>query len=122
MNKHILLVDDEVAIRSLLTQFLTDCGYRVTAVSSPSEARKAVARDAPQLVISDLQLEDSDGLDLLVRMKADLPDTPMMLLTGMLFDARVVEEVLSQKVSAYLPKTTSLAQIEVEVRRLIGPP
>ncbi len=122
MKKHILIVDDELAIRTLLTQFLTGQGYRVTATSTPAEARKAVLRDPPHLVISDLQLEDSDGLDMIARMKSDLPDVPMMLLTGVLFDARVIEEILSHKVSCYLPKTTSLSEIGVEVQRLIGPP
>jgi two-component system OmpR family response regulator len=122
MKKHILVVDDEASIRNLLTEFLTRSGYRVTAANSPAEAQQAVKQDPPQLVISDLQLADSDGLDMIDQLKASLPDTPMMLLTGVLFDPKVIRDVLSKKVSAYLQKTAPLAQVLGEVQRLIGPP
>ncbi len=122
MKKHILIVDDEASIRSLLVEFLTRSGYRVTDANSPHEAQQAVKRDPPQLVISDLQLADSDGLDMIDQLKASLPDTPMMLLTGVLFDPKVIRDVLSKKVSAYLQKTAPLAQVLGEVHRLIGPP
>jgi two-component system, OmpR family, response regulator len=122
MKKHILIVDDEAAIRNLLTEFLTRSGYRVTDANSPTEAQRIVQQDPPQLIISDLQLADSDGLEMLDQLKAALPDTPMMLLTGVLFDPKVIREVLSKKVSSYLQKTSSLAQVLAEVHRLVGPP
>jgi DNA-binding NtrC family response regulator len=121
MKKHILIVDDEADIRELLMQFLNDEGYRVTAVSSAIEAQSLIATDPPQLIISDLQLEDSDGLDMISQFKATLPDTPMMLLTGVFIDAKVVRDILSHKVASYLQKTAPLSQILTEVRRLIGP-
>jgi CheY-like chemotaxis protein len=118
MQKHILVVDDEADIRDLLKEFLGHSGYRVTAVPSAIEAQEIVERDAPNLIISDLQLEDSDGLDMIEHLKSKLPNTPMMLLTGVLFDPKVVRDTLSKKVSCYLEKTSSLARILEEVRRL----
>jgi CheY-like chemotaxis protein len=89
MQKHILVVDDEAVIRDLLDMFLSRSGYRVTAVSSAPEAEEVAGRDRPDLVITDLQLEDSDGLEMIERLKALLPETPMMLLTGVMFDPKV---------------------------------
>lgn len=120
MKKHILIVDDEAAIRELLAQFLGSNGYRVTSVASAIEAERGIAGDPPDLIISDLQLEESDGLDLIARLKAQLPDTPIILLTGVLFDPEVVRDVLAHKVTSYLEKTSSLARILEEVRRLAG--
>lgn len=120
-KKHILIVDDEANIRELLEEFLTHNGYRVTPVQSAIEAHKVARKDPPNLIISDLQLEDSDGLDMIKSLKETLPDTPMMLLTGVLFDPKVVRDTLSKKVSCYLEKTASLAQILVEVQRLLPP-
>ena len=120
MKKHILVVDDEANIRDLLEEFLNQNGYRVTAVQSAIEAHKVVRSDPPNLIISDLQLEDSDGLDMIESLKATLPDTPMMLLTGVLFDPRVVRDTLSKKVSCYLEKTASLARILTEVQKLLS--
>ena len=56
------MVDDEEGIRELLVAFITRSGYRVTAVESPGDAQQVVQEDPPDLVISDLQLENSDGL------------------------------------------------------------
>lgn len=120
MNKHILLVDDEVTIRELLAQYLTRTGYRITAVGTAQEAEKVFASDPPALVITDLQLEESDGLVMIERMKAKLPNTPVILLTGVLFDPEVIESTISKKVSAYFQKTTALSLIVKEIRRLIG--
>lgn len=121
MKKHILIVDDEADIRNLLAQFLGLSGYRITPVSSQIEAQEVVKRDAPDLIISDLQLENSDGLIMIEQLKAKLPNTPMMLLTGVFFDPQVVRDTLSDKVACYLQKTAPLSQILEEVRRLIGP-
>jgi DNA-binding NtrC family response regulator len=115
---HILIVDDELVIRELLESFLAMAGYRVTAVPSAFEAEAVAVRDRPALVITDLQLEESDGLEMVSRLKTLLPETPMILLTGVLFDPKVVREVLHKKVSSYIEKTAPLSRILEEVRRL----
>jgi DNA-binding NtrC family response regulator len=120
MKKHILVVDDEADIRDLLMQILEHSGYRVSAVATAIEALRLAAKDPPQLIISDLQLEDSDGLDMIELLKAMLPNTPMMLLTGVFFDPKVVRDTLSTKVASYIQKSAPLSRIVEEVQRLIG--
>ncbi len=120
MKKYILVVDDEADIRDLLAQYLTSNGYRVTTVATAVEAAQAVKQERPDLVISDLQLEDSDGLDMIAHLKETLPDTPMMLLTGVLFDSDVIQNTLSKIVSCYLPKTSSLSEVLANVQRLLA--
>jgi DNA-binding NtrC family response regulator len=120
MNKHILLVDDEADIRDLLAQYLEVSGFRATTAANPAEAMAVVERDPPDLVISDLQLEGSDGLELLDRVRARLPDVPLILLTGVLFEPAVVEKTLSRKISSYLEKTAPLSRVLSEVKRLTG--
>lgn len=120
MPKHILIVDDEANIRGLLSQYLGSKGYRVTPAETALEAQRVVTADAPDLIISDLQLEDSDGLAMIDRLKTILPNVPVILLTGVLFDPQVVDETLSKKITAYFQKTTPLARVLEEIRRLIG--
>ena len=120
MKKHILIVDDEAEIRDLLGLFLTSAGYRVTALESAGEALARVQTDPPDLIISDLQLEDSDGLTMIAQLKAVLPDTPVILLTGVLFDPQVFRDTLSKIISVYLMKTSPLSRIQEEVERLLG--
>jgi DNA-binding NtrC family response regulator len=119
MKQHILIVDDEAPIREILSQMFGQHGFRVTEAASATEAEAAVQRDPPALVISDLQLEDSDGLAMISRLKASRPKLPVILLTGVLFDADVVRDSLSKVVTLYLPKTTPLAKILEEVRHLL---
>ncbi|HEY1848499.1 MAG TPA: response regulator [Opitutaceae bacterium] len=119
-KKHLLIVDDEDAIRDLLKEALAMRGYRTTAVSSAIEADRAIGEDPPDLIISDLQLEESDGLDMVARLKARVPDTPILLLTGVFFDATVVRDTLGKHVSAYLHKTSTLDRIVEEVKRLLA--
>jgi DNA-binding response OmpR family regulator len=121
MKKAILIIDDEESIRSILAEYLSEQGYRVASVASPSEARRAVKMEPPDLIITDLQLEDSDGLDLVAQLKAGLQAIPVILLTGVLFDARVAENLESRNIACYLSKTAPLARVLAEVRRLIGP-
>ena len=120
MKQHILIVDDEADIRDLLAQFLTVSGYRTTAVASAAEALKVGQQDPPDLIMADLQLEDADGLEMIAELKALLPDKPVILLTGVLFDPEVVRDVLSTKVACYLEKTSSLARILEAVQHLLA--
>ena len=122
MKQHILIIDDEATIRDLLAQFLTVSGYRVTTVSTAAEALKSVVQDPPHLIISDLQLEDADGLEMIGQLKEALPQAPVILLTGVLFEPEVVRDVLSKKVACYLEKTSSLAKILETVRELLARP
>jgi CheY-like chemotaxis protein len=120
MKKHIVIVDDEPDIRDVLMQALQAKGYRVTAAEAGHEALRIVKSDPPNLLVSDLQMEDSDGLELIEQIKKQIPDLPVILLTGMIFDADVIRETISKKVSCYLDKTSSLQKVMQEVQRLLG--
>jgi DNA-binding NtrC family response regulator len=122
MTKHILSIDDEVDIRELLQEILTLRGYRVSVAGNAEEARRIVKSDPPQLIISDLQMEDTDGFELIEELKTVLPDVPVLLLTGVIFDPEVVRDTIRTKVSSYLDKTASLDDILNEVERLLQGP
>ena len=119
--KHILIVDDEADIRDILGSALEMSGYRVSQADSAAAAKRIVAAAAPDLIITDLQLESSDGLELVAEIKLQHPQMPTLLLTGVLFDEKAVEERLRKKVSSYLVKTASLKTILAEIVRLLGP-
>jgi two-component system response regulator GlrR len=122
MQKHILSVDDEPEISGMIQKALAMEGYRVSAAASAEDAWRIVQSDPPQLIISDLQLEDTDGLSMVEEIHKTIPDLPVLLLTGVIFDHDVIQGLVGKKVSSYLPKTSSLDTIRKEVRRLVGPP
>jgi DNA-binding NtrC family response regulator len=63
--KEILIVDDEVGIRELLSEILQDEGYRVALAENASEARAYRQRQQPALVLLDIWMPDTDGVTLL---------------------------------------------------------
>lgn len=121
MKKHILVIDDEQSIRDVLTQYLTASGYRVSVVSSALEAVDQVRKEPPDLIISDLQLEDADGLEMIAQIKTQLPHLPVILLTGVLFDPEVVRDILRAKVTRYIEKTASLSTVVTAIHEILGP-
>lgn len=67
----ILVVDDHDLNLKLLQRVLELDGHEVTAVSTLSAAERAIAREAPELVVLDLNLPDGDGLDFARKLKSD---------------------------------------------------
>jgi two-component system KDP operon response regulator KdpE len=120
MSKLILHLDDEPAIREILAAALTAHGYRVLSVTTSAEALHAAKQEPPDLLISDLQLEEDDGLQAIAQVRALLPGLPVIILTGVLVDARIAQESVAREADSYLTKTTPLAKIIEEVRRLAG--
>jgi len=118
--RHLLAIDDEVPILDLLKEYLSAQGFRVSTASTALEARRVVESDPPDLIISDLQLEETDGLHLIEQLRALLPTKPVILLTGVLFEPQVVEETLKWKVSSYVSKTAPLQVLVQEIRRLLA--
>src|SRR5512135_1982769 len=63
--KEILIVDDEVGIRELLSEILEDEGYRVSVAENATAARAYRMRAQPALVLLDIWMPDTDGVTLL---------------------------------------------------------
>ena len=122
MKKHILSVDDEQDIRELLQESLQMRGFRVSTAATPDEAKKIARADRPDLIILDFQIEEGDGFVLIDEFSRQYPNVPLMLLTGAVFGKGAVREAIEKRVSSYLDKTASLAQIVDEIHRLIGDP
>jgi len=78
---HILVVDDDTEIRTLLRDYLQKQGFRVTAVADGKALRAAVAVAHPDLVILDVMLPGEDGLTLCRDLRAQ-SNLPIIMLTA----------------------------------------
>ena len=87
--------------------------------TNPREAREAIKRTPPDLIITDLQLEDSDGLELVTELRESLTNVPVILLTGVWFDEATIDATLTSKISAYHNKTATLAELLGKVKNLL---
>jgi len=81
--KEILVVDDEVGIRELLSEILFDEGYHVSVAENAAQAREYRNRQAPDLVLLDIWMPDTDGVTLLKEWVADdLLTMPVIMMSG----------------------------------------
>lgn len=119
MKHHLLIVDDEEEIRFLLQEAFKGAGYRTTGVSTLAEAMRVVRTDPPHLVITDLQLEEADGFDVIDQIKSVAPALPIILLTGVLMDPAEIPASVRERIALYLPKTSPLATILSAVTQLV---
>ena len=67
--KHILVVDDEAPIRDLLSEYFRKRGYKVSTAATPAEAISLADGVPLNLVVLDLLLDDTDGMEVLETMK-----------------------------------------------------
>nr|WP_089677318.1 two-component system response regulator GlrR [Halomonas shengliensis] len=79
---HILLVDDDVSLLKLLGMRLESRGYRVTTAESGREALRALEVNRPDLVLTDLRMDEMDGLALFREVQREVPGLPVILLTA----------------------------------------
>lgn len=78
----VLLIEDDISFCKLLEKFLTKNAYTVIASFTAAEARNAVKNEHFDLVLTDLRLPDSDGIELMMEIKTAFPELPVILMTG----------------------------------------
>ncbi|HZY02997.1 MAG TPA: sigma-54 dependent transcriptional regulator [Anaeromyxobacteraceae bacterium] len=82
MRYRVLIVDDEADGRETLAQLVESWGYDVRAAGDGREAHRAAVDWHPDAILSDLVMPGADGLWLLRALRTDLPECPVVLLTG----------------------------------------
>ena len=78
----VLVVDDEAAMREILAQRLESWGYQVLLAPDAETASAMAEGEDPQVVISDVVLPGTTGIELLPRLKAGRPERPVILITA----------------------------------------
>ena len=118
MTPRILIIDDAEGVRRSLEDILGDEGYRVLGVSTAAEARASMAREAVDLVLLDLHLPDSDGLELLAELGQDFDDLAVIVITG---HGNVDSAVEATRLGAYdyLEKPLSMSRVLLTVRHAL---
>ncbi|MCL4428620.1 MAG: sigma-54 dependent transcriptional regulator [Deltaproteobacteria bacterium] len=114
----ILVVDDDVNYRTILSNFLKNEGYDVESANSEEEAVNRLEKDFFNIIISDLKLPGKSGIELLKTVKSRSKDVEMIILTAF---GSVDSAVAALKMGAcdYLVKPLSLEELSITIKRLI---
>jgi DNA-binding NtrC family response regulator len=117
-NPLILVVDDDASQRRLLEFWLKEEGYTVIAAADGNAGLREFENQSPALVISDIRMPGLGGLDLLGRIKAASPDTPVILITAF---GTVADAVDAMKFGAadYVLKPVNADELKLNVRRAL---
>lgn len=114
----ILVVDDEVAFRTVAVTILTDAGFEVLAAGSGREALEIILRRAIDAAVLDLFMPGMDGRELMQRLHEKLPGLPVIFLTahGSIPSAvEAIKEGAADYLTKPLPHVDDLARTVVRV-------
>ena len=116
---NVLVVDDEPLLRDFLEETLRRAGHEVTAASGGTEGLSRVSERTPDLVLLDIRMKGSDGLELLPEFRTRAPHAPVIMMTG---HGTVESAVQAMRLGAfdYLTKPFSADTIELTVERALS--
>ena len=114
----ILIVEDDITFSLMLTTWLGKKGFVVISTSSVSDAKRRLGEEAFDLVISDLRLPDSDGIDLLKWLKNTHPSLPLIMMTSY---AEIQTAVQAMKLGAadYIAKPLNPDELLGKIKELV---
>ena len=113
-----LIVEDDITFSLMLTTWLGKKGFVVRSSSSVSDAKRRLGEEAFDLVISDLRLPDSDGIDLLKWLKSTHPSLPLIMMTSY---AEIQTAVQAMKLGAadYIAKPLNPDELLGKIKELV---
>ena len=116
-SHHILVVDDEINIRKILSVCLETEGHKVSAVSNFQDALAEASRQSFELAFIDLRLGADDGLELIPALLATTPWLKIIVITAYASIDTAVE-AMRRGATDYIPKPFTPAQINLAVRKV----
>ena len=118
MAAKVLVADDEDHIRELLASFLAGEGYKVILASNGKEAIDLAKREDPQVILLDLTMPGTDGIEACKRLKANNKTglIPLIMMTG-LSDRKA--EAFEARADDFINKSFDLTDIKVRVKSIL---
>lgn len=113
MAKRVLVVDDEVHVRTLLRMYLERAGYVVESCGDGPSALRAIRQNEPDLILLDLMLPGTDGLTVCRQLRAEA-DLPVIMLTARTAEADRLRG-LRDGADDYVTKPFSPAEVVLRV-------
>jgi DNA-binding response OmpR family regulator len=114
----ILVVDDDVRLRDLLTRYLTEQGFDVRTCGNGSAMDQALDRGRYDLLVLDLMLPGEDGLSLCRRLRGSGNELPIVMLTAR---GDEIDRILGLEMGAddYLPKPFNPRELLARIRAVL---
>ncbi len=112
--KKILLVDDELPIRTLLCETLTSKGHQVSTASSGKEAIALLMKERPDLIVLDIAMPDMNGIETLKKIRALDNNVDVVMMSGVA-TGEMEEEAREIGISNFLIKGLTIDRFMKEI-------
>jgi len=116
MDETLLVVDDDVQVRTLFKRFLVKSGFDVHEAASLAGARDIASQRSLDGALIDQMLPDGSGIDLIAELKAMNPDMAIIVVTGR-GDIPVAVDAMRRGADNFLTKPVNLADLELFLRK-----
>lgn len=113
----ILIIDDELHIRTLYDKLLSKDGYEVTTTATGTEALELIGRDNFDVIVLDIELGESSGLDLLNKIKNQLPGLPIILNSAYSVYMSNFKTWLAED---YIVKSSDIRPLQERIKELVS--
>ena len=114
----LLIVDDEASLRDFLSIVFEEEGWSVETAASLGDARVAIQRSEPDIVLCDLMLPDGSGIDLIREVKAHTPSIAFVMITAHTSTRSAVEALKAGAVD-YVAKPFDIEELKIVVRKAV---
>jgi DNA-binding response OmpR family regulator len=115
--KHVLVVDDDSAMREMIAEYLAGEAFQVSAVADGSAMKRVLAEKPVDLVVLDVRLADEDGLELMRGRES--ADVPVIVVTG--HRREETDRIVGLELGAddYMTKPLSLRELLARIRAVL---
>lgn len=116
---HILVVDDSPTQLRQMQMVLEKEGFDVHVAADGKEAMQKIESEPPMLVVTDLQMPEMNGLELVAAVKASTPSLPVILTTSQ-GSEEIAAQALREGASSYVPKRDMMLTLLPVVRQVLA--
>lgn len=116
--KKILIIEDDLLISSLVEFRLKKDGYQTFLVNDGNEGIKAINTFNPDLIITDVMIPFKSGIEIIHYARKSKPDTPIIVLSSLGEEEKIVLEAFNLGVSDFIPKPFNPNELAIRVKRV----
>lgn len=118
-QEYVLVVDDEPRIRDSIEMLLSSLGFKTDSASNGLDALKNLSLQEYTFLLTDMNMPDMDGMELMKRAKEDFPGVSIIAMTGYSDEYNYVD-VINAGASDFIKKPFEIDELEAKIRRVIS--
>jgi DNA-binding response OmpR family regulator len=119
MLKKILVAEDEMVLRVMLVDYLEELGFEVLEAEDGAIAFDLWTKEKCNLIITDINMPNLNGLELLKKVKETDPAFPVIVVTGVTMET-AKSEANSSGANAFLSKPYSMVELNATINKILN--